>query len=107
MTKIDKWILAFAGTFLLNFVGFFFYLYDVLGSRFDDVNRLAHEHGNQAGFLFLFMLLLLFGLVYNDKKGGRNSYILHNILLVIIPIVALLGHVLIVIKAIEVYQLMG
>lgn len=104
MTKIDKWVLGFAGTFILNFIGFFFFLYDVLGTRFEEVNRLAHEHGSYPGGLFLLMLVLLVALVYNDKKGGRNNHIMYKVLIAIIPIVAFIGHILIVLSAIEVYR---
>lgn len=104
MSKFDKWVLVFSGTFLLNFVGFFFFLYDVLGARFEAVNRLAHEYGRYPGALFLLTLLLIFALIYNDKKGGRNNHIMHRVLILFMPIVALLGHILIVMSAIEVYR---
>ena len=107
MDKLENWVVGFSLTFLLNFVGFYFFLYDVLGARFDNVNLLASQYGGYTAPLFLFEIALLFGLVYIDKKGSRQSYKVHRLLLGLLPLVALVGHYLIVSNALEVVRLIS
>ena len=97
MKSYSKWLLGFSLTYLLNFVGYFFFLYDVLGNATleENINLVAIKYGGYTGPLFLLELILFIIFFYNEKNGSRKTEKLNQVILVLLPLIALVGHYLI------------
>ena len=104
MKKFEKWLLAYSATYLLNFIGFFFFSYDVLESHGSEINTLARTYGGLTGPLFLLILVLFVVFIFNEVRRSHYQRILRKGLVLALPILATLGHGLIIHSALALYQ---
>lgn len=104
MKKFEKWLIAYSATYLLNFVGFFFFSYDILESHGSEINTLARTYGGLTGPLFL-VILVLFGLfIFNEARRSHYQKTFRKVFVIALPILATVGHGLIIQSALALYQ---
>lgn len=104
MKKIEKCLIFYSATYLLNFIGFFFFSYDSLEAYVGEINTLARTYGGLTGPLFLLMLILFAVFIFNEVCRSRYQKILHKGLVMVLPILATVGHGLIIHATIALYQ---
>lgn len=104
MKKFEKGLLLYSATYLLNFIGFFFFSYDILEAHGSEINTLARTYGGLTGPLFLLILVLFAVFIFNEVRRSRYQKNWHKGLVFVLPILATLGHGLIIHSAIALYQ---
>ena len=93
MKKFEKWLIAYSATYLLNFIGFFFFSYDILESHGSEINTLART------------ILVLFGLfIFNEARRSHYQKTFRKVFVIALPILATVGHGLIIQSALALYQ---